>query len=271
MNNNFTSTNNNNVSGQNIVWNVSLCDYRQWWFFLLISDLEDCHQLRFNFHCNAFFDWFGVDNIGIDTRSCSFLFLSRLTSISSDTSCCSFLSRQLLNQEFYCLHFVQGLGSEQLQKEFDSRYYHLHSIQGLGGERLKEEFLPSFSLQFGFFLLQHSIRSATTIMVSSSLQILTMTDNLSVVVSYPTKDCEWSQTEPQLALLQYSKCERLQFSILLGSVWIQITISRVLSNQRFYRLHPFQGSGNVQLNKEFDSYENQSSVVQGIIGTLIPY
>ena len=46
----------NSVSSQSIVWNVSLCDYRQWWLFLLISDLEDCHQLQFDLHPNASFD-----------------------------------------------------------------------------------------------------------------------------------------------------------------------------------------------------------------------
>ena len=100
MNNNFTSTNDNNFSSQNIVWNVSLCDYQQWWFFPLKSDLEDCQQLQFDFHYNAFFDQFEVDNIRSDKRSDSFSFISRLTSTSSDTSSRSFLSSQSSNHEF---------------------------------------------------------------------------------------------------------------------------------------------------------------------------
>ena len=38
------------ISSQSIVWDVSLCDYQQWRFFILISDLEDCQRLRFEFH-----------------------------------------------------------------------------------------------------------------------------------------------------------------------------------------------------------------------------
>ena len=79
--------------------------------------MEDYQQLRFDFHRNAFSDQFGVDNIGSDTGGSSFSFLSRLTSINSDTSSRSFLSNQLSNHEFYCLNHIQGLGGVQPDPE----------------------------------------------------------------------------------------------------------------------------------------------------------
>ena len=42
------------------------------------------------------------------------------------------------------------------KRAISSSYYCLHPIHGLGGERLDKAGLPSFSLQFVFFLLRHS-------------------------------------------------------------------------------------------------------------------
>ena len=42
------------------------------------------------------------------------------------------------------------------KRAISSSYYRLHPIHGLGGEQLNKAGLPSFSLQFAFFLLQHN-------------------------------------------------------------------------------------------------------------------
>ena len=59
----------------------------------------------------------------------------------------------------YHLHHIRSFTRTHISTSrilFDHGFYRLHPIQGLGGERLEEEGLPSFSLQYRFFLLRHS-------------------------------------------------------------------------------------------------------------------